>query len=130
VLLFTLRLVPSWEQPSTIAPCGHCGEETVWLKTAYGGWGLFDAEMAPTTESHEGNRFAIDRRTRLVVDLDCTREKRWPSSCLRLHKFSCPETYDEARFYPRRARQQAQVELDDFWDRLMRVGTAPQRKTS
>ncbi|ORW30181.1 hypothetical protein AWB91_22715 [Mycobacterium paraense] len=102
----------------------------MWLKTAYGGWGLFDAEMAPTTESHEGNRFAIDRRTRLVVDLDCTREKRWPSSCLRLHKFSCPETYDEARFYPRRARQQAQVELDDFWDRLMRVGTAPQRKTS
>lgn len=102
----------------------------MWLKTAYGGWGLFDAAMFPTTESHQGNRFAIDRRTRLVIDLDCTREKRWPASYLRLHKYSCPGAYDQARFYPRRPRQQAQVELDDFWDRLMRVGTARQRKTS
>ncbi|OBH05714.1 hypothetical protein A5696_24815 [Mycobacterium sp. E2699] len=102
----------------------------MWLKTAYGGWGLFDAEMVPTTESYQGNRFAIDRRTRLVVDLDCTREKRWPSDCLQLHKFSCPGSYDQSRFYARRPRQQGHVELEDFWDRLMRVGSARQRKTS
>lgn len=91
---------------------------------------MFDAETFPTPESYQGNRFAIDRRSRLVVDLDCVREKRWPSECLHLHKYSCSATVDEARFYARRPRQPAHVELDDLWDRLMRVGTAARRKTS
>ena len=102
----------------------------MWLKTAYGGWGLFDAEMFATPESYQGNRFAISQRSRLVVDLDCVRETRWPAECLQLHKFSCPGSYDEARFYARRPRQPSHVELDDNWDRLIRVGAmAAQRKT-
>ena len=102
----------------------------MWLKTLYGGWGLFDAQMFATTDSWQGNRFAINRRFHLVVDLDCVREERWPSLCLHLHKYSCSESYDEARFYTRRPRQPNQVDFDDLWERLMRVGSAGQRKTS
>src|SRR5690349_4209324 len=55
--------------PSVVAPCQHCKAEAVWLQTRNGGWLLFDATERPTGDAFDGNRYAIDRRTRLVVDL-------------------------------------------------------------
>lgn len=104
--------------PSVVAPCRHCDVETVWLRTANGGWLLFDAEMQPTQESFDGNRFAVDRRTTLVVDLDNIRESRWPVRCLSLHKFCCPESFDDTRHFSRRPRQTNDIDLADLWHRL------------
>jgi hypothetical protein len=125
------------DQPATsvaIAPCRHCGQDTVWLKTAYGAWGLFEAAMFPTTESYHGNRFAIDRRSRQVVDLDNFGEKRWPAECLHLHRHSCPQGYDEARFRAHRPRQAGYVDqhadLDDTWDFHTRLGRTRRRDTA
>ena len=105
-------------RPSTVAPCRHCGAETVWLQTAYGRWLLFDATMFPTDDCAAGNRFAIRRLSRQVVDLDDVHQARWPSTCLRLHRFECPSSHDETRFPQRRPRQPNEVDLDDLFERL------------
>jgi hypothetical protein len=104
--------------PSVVAPCRHCDVETVWLRTMYGGWLLFDAVEQHSEESFAGNRYAVDRRTRLVVDLDNVRESRWPRRCLRLHKFRCPRSYDDARYHKRRPRQTNEIDLTDLFGRL------------
>jgi hypothetical protein len=122
--------VPWSEQPTSIAPCRHCGRDTVWLKTAYGGWGLFEAAMFATSETYHGNRFAIDRRSHHVVDLEYFVEKRWPAECLRLHKHSCPESYDEGRFRAHRPRQAGPVDADGVWDFLTRIGRAGRRESA
>jgi hypothetical protein len=106
------------DAPSVVAPCRHCDADTVWLKTVYGGWYLFDASMRLTQDTFEGNRFAVDRRSRLVVDLDCVHEARWPVRCLTLHKFACPRSFDETKFYRRRPRQANDIDLTDLWRRL------------
>ncbi|MGX9788863.1 hypothetical protein [Mycobacterium sp. MMS18-G62] len=90
----------------------------MWLRTVYGGWLLFDASEQLTESTFQGNRFAIDRRTRAVVDLDSVSESRWPTRCLSLHKFRCPQSYDDGRFHRRRPRQANDVDLTDFWRRL------------
>jgi len=79
---------------------------------------LFDATEQPTCDAFAGNRFAIDRRTRWVVDLDDIRKSRWPGKCLSLHRYRCPESYDESRFYRRRPRQANDVDLNDLFRRL------------
>ncbi|WP_197378771.1 hypothetical protein [Mycolicibacterium mengxianglii] len=104
--------------PSVVATCRHCSNETVWLRTVHGGWLLFDAEMQPTEDTVDGNRYAVDRRSRLVVDLDCVLADRWPARCLSLHKLSCPQSYDATRFYDRRPRQGNDIDLTDLWRRL------------
>jgi len=104
--------------PSVVAPCRHCQVETVWLRTVNGGWHLFDVEMQHSQDSVEGNRFAVDRRTSLAVDLDCIRESRWPARCLSLHRFHCPASYDDKRYYPRRPTQPTDIDLSDLWRRL------------
>jgi hypothetical protein len=111
-------------EPSVVAPCRHCDVDTVWLRTTNGGWLLFDASMQLTEASFDGNRFAIDRRTRLVTDLDCVLEKRWPTRCLSLHKFRCADSYDETRFYRSRPRQPNDIDLTDLWSRLERADAA------
>ncbi|MBN3511526.1 hypothetical protein JYB55_22095 [Mycolicibacterium septicum] len=104
--------------PSVVALCLHCELETVWLRTINGGWLLFDASTQLTETTFEGNRFAVDSRTRLVRDLDCVLESRWPTRCLTLHKYRCPDSYDESRFYRRRPRQANDIDLSDLWRRL------------
>jgi hypothetical protein len=104
--------------PSVVAPCVHCQVETVWLRTMNGGWHLFDADEQMIDDSFQGNRYAIDRRTELVIDLDCVRESRWPIRCLSLHRFVCPSSYDDSRHYPRRPRQANDIDLSDLWRRL------------
>jgi len=104
--------------PSVVATCQHCRAEAVWLQTRNGGWVLFDASERATGDAVDGNRYAIDRRTRLVVDLDSVRESRWPAKCLTLHRFRCPESYDEARFHRRRPRQPNDIDLSDLFRRL------------
>lgn len=105
-------------RPSVVAPCPHCDTETVWLQTVHGGWQLFDAKMQPIDDSAPGNRFAIQRRTRQVVDLDNVLESRWPAQCLSLHRFGCPASYDDSRYYRRRPRQANDIDLDDLFQRL------------
>ncbi|MGB3481864.1 MAG: hypothetical protein WBB07_06540 [Mycobacterium sp.] len=104
--------------PSVVAPCSHCDVETVWLRTVNGGWRLFDATMDLTENTFQGNRFAIDRRSRLVVDLDDALESRWPARCLTLHRFRCPQSYDDSRHHTRRPRQANDIDLSDLWRRL------------
>ena len=104
--------------PSTVAPCKHCGRETVWLRLVYGGWHLFDVDMFPIDDSFRGNRFAIQRRTRQVVDLDCVLESRWPKTCMRLHRYQCPESFDAARHHHRRPRQPNDIDLVGMFTRL------------
>ncbi|MCV7227957.1 hypothetical protein [Mycolicibacterium komossense] len=104
--------------PSVVAPCRHCDVDTVWLRTVNGGWHLFDATMKSTSATFDGNRYAIDRRSRLVVDLDSLLESRWPALCLTLHRFRCPASYEQSRFHHRRPRQANDVELTDLWQRL------------
>ncbi|MFI2839828.1 hypothetical protein [Mycolicibacterium sp. PDY-3] len=111
-------MISSDSLPSTVAPCRHCGIETVWLQTVYGGWHLFDAAEFPTEDSAAGNRFAIRRLSRQVVDLDDVYEGRWPATCLHLHRFECPASYDDARFHQRRPRQANEIDLDDLFGRL------------
>ena len=105
-------------RPSVVAPCKHCSTDTVWLQTAYGGWRLFDAEMFPTDESAAGNRFAIRRSTRQVIDLEDEHEARWPAKCLQLHRFRCPASHDDSLFHQRRPRQPNDIDLQDLWRRL------------
>jgi hypothetical protein len=112
--------------PSVVAPCGHCGVDTVWLRTSNGGWHLFDASMRPAEETFDGNRYAIDRRSRLAVDLDDVRQTRWPTRCLTLHRFRCPESYDRARFHHRRPRQPNDIDLTDLWRGLAAARESPQ----
>lgn len=104
--------------PSVVAPCQHCDVETVWLRTVTGGWHLFDAAMQSTESACDGNRYAVDRRSRLVVDLANVRESRWPTRCLALHRFRCPQSYDQSRFPHHRPRQANDIELSDLWQRL------------
>lgn len=117
---FPTLLHMSWpdSQPSVVAPCPHCDTETVWLQLAYGSWQLFDARMHPTEDSAAGNRFAIRRQSRQVIDLDDVLESRWPATCLQLHKFACPESFDQTRFHQRRPRQAHDIDLEDLWQRL------------
>lgn len=75
--------------------------------------------MTLTDQSFDGNRFAIDGRSRLVVDLDNVLESRRPPRCLTLHKYRCPESFDESRHYRRRPRQPNDIDMDDFWDKFM-----------
>jgi hypothetical protein len=105
-------------RPSVVAPCRHCDTDTVWLQTAYGGWHLFDAAMFPTEDSFAGNRFAIRRRSRQVIDLDDVHEAHWPAECLQLHRFRCPASLDESRHHRRRPRQADEIDLEDIWRRL------------
>ncbi|MBX9920541.1 hypothetical protein [Mycolicibacterium frederiksbergense] len=105
-------------RPSVVAPCKHCGTDTVWLQMAYGGWRLFHAEMFATDESAAGNRFAIRRSTRQVIDLDDEHEPRWPAKCLQLHRFHCPASHDDSLFHHRRPRQPNDIDLEDLWRRL------------
>jgi hypothetical protein len=105
-------------RPSVVATCRHCSTETVWLQTAYGSWLLFDAEMFPTDESAAGNRYAIRRRTRQVIDLEDEHEARWPAKCLQLHRFHCPGSHDDMKFHQRRPRQANDIDLEDLWRRL------------
>jgi hypothetical protein len=104
--------------PSVVFPCRRCGNEVVWIRVAYGSWRLFDSSMQSIDLSYPGNRFAVDRRSRLAVDLDCVRESRWPAKCLSMHKFACPDSYDESKNYRRRPRQANDVDLTDLWRRL------------
>ncbi|MGU3502223.1 DUF6083 domain-containing protein [Mycobacterium sp. C31M] len=120
-------MISSDSRPSTVAPCRHCGTETVWLQTAYGRWLLFDAAEFPTEDSAAGNRFAIRRRSRQVVDLDDVYESRWPTTCLHLHRFECPTSYDESRFHQRRPRQANEIDLDDLFGRLAERRAAQRR---
>lgn len=110
----------SWpdSRPSVVAPCPHCDVDTVWLQLAYGSWQLFDAHMHRTDDSAPGNRFAIRRHTRQVIDLDDELESRWPTTCLQLHKFACPASFEQARFHQRRPRQAHDIDLDDLFQRL------------
>lgn len=105
-------------RPSVVAPCKHCGTDTVWLQMAYGGWRLFEARMYPTDESAAGNRFAIRRITRQVIDLEDEHEARWPAKCLQLHRFHCPASHDDSLFHQRRPRQPHDIDLEDLWRRL------------
>jgi hypothetical protein len=105
-------------RPSVVAPCKHCSTDTVWLQMAYGGWRLFDAEMFATEESAAGNRFAIRRSTRQVIDLEDEHEARWPVKCLQLHRFHCPASHDDTLFHQRRPRQPNDIDLEDLWRRL------------
>lgn len=105
-------------RPSVVAPCKHCSTDTVWLQMAYGGWRLFDAEMFATEESAAGNRFAIRRSTRQVIDLEDEHEARWPAKCLQLHRFHCPASHDDTLFHQRRPRQPNDIDLEDLWRRL------------
>lgn len=105
-------------RPSVVAPCKHCSTDTVWLQMAYGGWRLFDAEMFATEESAAGNRFAIRRSTRQVIDLEDEHEARWPAKCLQLHRFHCPASHDDTMFHQRRPRQPNDIDLEDLWRRL------------
>ncbi|KRD05162.1 hypothetical protein ASE48_18330 [Mycobacterium sp. Root265] len=105
-------------RPSVVAPCKHCSTDTVWLQMAYGGWRLFDAEMFATEESAAGNRFAIRRSSRQVIDLDDEHEARWPAKCLQLHRFHCPASHDDTLFHQRRPRQPNDIDLEDLWRRL------------
>ena len=79
-----------------IVECEHCGHDVVWLETAYGGARLFNARAAPYHHTHRGNRFAIERASGLVVDLDNT--VRRPGQCLELHSYECRETYLDGRY--------------------------------
>ena len=92
--------------------------DTVWLRTKNGGWHLFDAVMQLTETALDGNRYAVDRRTRLAVDLTSVLESRWPTRCLTLHRFRCPESYDQSRVHDRRPRQPNDIDLTDLWRRL------------
>jgi len=105
-------------RPSVVAPCKHCSTDTVWLQMAYGGWRLFDAEMFATEESAAGNRFAIRRSSRQVIDLDDEHEARWPAKCLQLHRFHCSASHDDTLFHQRRPRQPNDIDLEDLWRRL------------
>jgi hypothetical protein len=105
-------------RPSVVAPCKHCSTDTVWLQMAYGGWRLFNAEMFATAESAAGNRFAIRRSTRQVIDLEDEHEARWPAKCLQLHRFYCPASHDDTLFHHRRPRQPNDIDLEDLWRRL------------
>ena len=105
-------------EPSVPALCGHCSVETVWLRTRNGGWLLFDTAEQPTSDAFDGNRYAIEGRSRLVVDLEDVRASRWPAKCLSLHRFRCPASYDDARFHRRRPRQANDVDLSDLFRRL------------
>ena len=105
-------------RPSVVAPCKHCSTDTVWLQMAYGGWRLFDAEMFATEESAAGNRFAIRRSSRQVIDLEDEHEARWPAKCLQLHRFHCPASHDDTLFHQRRPRQPNDIDLEDLWRRL------------
>ena len=105
-------------RPSVVAPCKHCSTDTVWLQMAYGGWRLFDADMFATEESAAGNRFAIRRSSRQVIDLDDEHEARWPAKCLQLHRFHCPASHDDTLFHQRRPRQPNDIDLEDLWRRL------------
>ena len=105
-------------RPSVVAPCKHCSTDTVWLQMAYGDWRLFDAEMYPTEESAAGNRFAIRRSTRQVIDLEDEHEARWPVKCLQLHRFRCPASHDDTLFHQRRPRQPTDIDLEGLWRRL------------
>jgi hypothetical protein len=118
----------SWpdSRPSVVAPCPHCDTETVWLQTVHGGWHLFDAQMQPTDDSAPGNRFAIARRSRQVVDLDNVQETRWPTTCLSLHRFRCPDSYDDAH-HRRRPRQANDIDLEGLWRRLAERTSAERR---
>jgi hypothetical protein len=86
--------------------------------------------MFPISQSHRGNRFAIDRRSGHVVDLDCVIEKRWPAECLNLHNYSCREGYNQARFLAYRPRQADHADPDDIWDFLTRLGRAGRRESA
>lgn len=105
-------------RPSVVAPCKHCSTDTVWLQMVYGGWRLFDAEMFRTDESAAGNRFAIRRSTRQVIDLEDEHEARWPAKCLQLHRFRCPASHDDTLFHQRRPRQPNDIDLEGLWRRL------------
>jgi hypothetical protein len=74
--------------------------------------------MHLTETAFDGNRYAVDRRTRLVVDLTSVLESRWPTQCLTLHRFRCPESYEQSRFHDRRPRQPNDIDLTDLWRRL------------
>jgi hypothetical protein len=114
-------------RPSVVAPCKHCSTDTVWLQTAYGSWLLFDAQMFPTGDSAAGNRFAIRRQTRQVIDLEDEHEARWPAKCLQLHRFHCPGSHEDARFHQRRPRQANDIDLEDLWRRLAERKDAQRR---
>ena len=103
---------------SVVAQCRHCEAKTVWLRTVNGGWLLFETEMQLSQESIEGNRFAVDRRTSLVVDLNCIRESHWPARCLSLHRFHCPESFHDHRHPHRPPGHANDVDLADLWQRL------------
>jgi hypothetical protein len=111
--------------PSVVASCEHCDGDTVWLRSANGGWHLFDASMQSTEATFAGNRYAIDRRSRLVVDLDGVLESRWPTRCLTLHRYRCPQSHDRERFHRRRPRQPNDVDLTDLWSRLAAARESP-----
>ncbi|WP_395309648.1 hypothetical protein V4U86_02095 [Mycobacterium sp. AMU20-3851] len=119
-------MISSDSRPSTVAPCRHCDTETVWLQTVYGGWLLFDATEFPTEDSAAGNRFAIQRRSRRVVDLDDVYQSRWPATCLHLHRFECPSSHDD-RFHQRRPRQSNEIDLEDLFQRLAERRNAQRR---
>lgn len=101
-----------------VVPCRHCDVDTVWLRMRNGGWLLFEAEMQSTEASVDGNRYAIDRTTQLVVDLADVRESRHPSRCLILHRFRCPGSYRPSRFPDSRPLEANDIELTDLWQRL------------
>lgn len=103
---------------SVVAQCHHCEMKTVWLRTVNGGWLLFETEMQLSQDSVEGNRFAVDRRTSLVVDLNCIRESHWPTRCLSLHQFHCPASYHDNRRAHRGPGHANDVDLADLWQRL------------
>ena len=114
-------------RPSVVAPCKHCGTDTVWLQMAYGDWRLFEARMYPTEESAAGNRFAIRRITRQVIDLEDEHEARWPAKCLQLHRFHCPASHDDSLFHQRRPRQPHDIDLEDMWRRRAERKQSPRR---
>ncbi len=106
-------------RPSVVAPCKHCSTDTVWLQMAYGGWRLFDAEMYPTEESAAGNRFAIRRSTRQVIDLEDEHEARWPVKCPQLHRFRCPASHDDTLSSISVGRANSNdIDLEGLWRRL------------
>jgi hypothetical protein len=109
--------------------CPHCGQDIVWLMGVNGGWSLFDAVMGRTRDCCDGNRFAVDRRSRLVVDLEDFRESRWPLRCLTLHKFQCPESSKPGGRYRRRAHQEDDTDLSDLWKRLAAARANPTELT-
>ncbi|MGW4535388.1 hypothetical protein ACWEOI_30995 [Nocardia sp. NPDC004340] len=86
----------AFREPGIVFQCEHCQTDVVWLATLYGGRRLFDAKEYSTADSAPGNRFAIQRSTRLVADLENV--KRHPPTCLHLHSFVCSGHYQDMRF--------------------------------